>query len=84
MSYNRENIEKSMNPSKVFRKIFREKAHPEKEINEAIHSLRLLQCENHANLSGHFIIINKKIDKLTEKVDVILDIKDLKEKIDKL
>ncbi|KKL03977.1 hypothetical protein LCGC14_2620640 [marine sediment metagenome] len=69
---------------KTFNEIHRNKAHPEKEINENIETLRELQLTIHTNLTKQNSQLDKKIDKLNKKVDVLLDLKILKQKIDKL
>ncbi len=77
------NIEK-FNPSKVFRKIFRDKAHPEAKIEkEIIWIIKELHAQ-FFDIINYFNDIQEDIKKLAEKVDIVLDIKNLKEKIDKL
>ena len=82
-------------PVKKFNKIFREKAHPEAKILEEVQAIRELQFAVHENLTkqineknsdieNYFEAIQEDIEELTEKVDVILDIKKLKEKVENL
>ncbi len=72
------------NPSELFSKKFREKAHPEKEIEAKIQDARNLQWTHHADLAERLIEITAKLNKLDNKINILLDLKSLKEKIDKM
>ena len=80
------------NPSELFRKKFKEKAHPEEKTEAKIQDLRNLQWLHHRDLAENLMEINSKLDieitakinKLDNKISILLDLKTLKEKIDKM
>jgi len=70
--------------SKKFNKKFREKAHPENKILKEIEFNGNRIITYHLDTLNHLGIIESKIQKLENKIDIILDIKNLKEKVKKL
>ena len=72
------------NPSKLFNKKFREKAHPEVKILEEITWLNKKNYAHFQDTMNCFKGIREDIIELTKKIDIIFDIKNLKERVEKL
>ena len=68
----------------IFTEKFREKAHPEVEFNEKVQEIKDFMLDSHRTSLAHTLQLQDKITNLTKKVEILLDLKSLKEKIDKM
>lgn len=76
------------NPTMLFNKIFRKKAHPELEFNDKIKEIKEAQLDMERVLLAHILHLQDYFKaseiEINKKLDIILDIKNLKDKVNAL